>query len=101
MTTCPGNGSSFVSLFSGLGCGRNRAAAFDVMKQATLPGINGPGDDDADHVEEEESPERSLRAAGKVDRRSVGFRNEERTECCDRRCEAGDSGRFFLGLPLA
>ena len=91
-----------LELRSDLGVRRSgRGKVFDVVEKAALAGVDGPGHDDADHVEGEESPQRAGDAARQGDRRAVGFGDEKGPVGGDGGGESGDGRRFLFRLSYA
>ena len=52
----------------------------DIVEKAAFARVDRVGDDEAAHIEGEEGPERSLRAAGQRDRRAISLWDEEGAE---------------------
>ncbi len=77
------------------------APVFDVVQQAAGARVDGPGDHDAEHVEDQEGPERAHGGPGHRDGRAVGLGDEEGAVGCDGRGEGHDRAGLHRDLPLA
>ena len=74
---------------------------FDVVEKAAGARVDRPGDDDTDHVEDQEPPERAHGGPGHRDGCAVSFGDEEGAVGCDRRGKGHDRAGFHGDLPLA